>query len=105
MTNKSLTEPRNGYISKDKCVFGAEVFVIKRQPVIENVCVLNLSQPYKHEWKIPEFSKLGSIWYSEEFFAGGYNWYLFTSHHSTFVFYSTPKPDEVDFVLCNVGIL
>lgn len=79
MSKKSLTKACNGYLFKDKCVFGAEVFVIKEQPLcplIEKVSMLKVSHPYKHDWKISEFSKMEEIWKSEEFFAGGYNWYL-----------------------------
>lgn len=73
-----VTEPSNGYLLKDKCVFGAEVFVIKKQPVlVEKVSALNSSTPYKREWNISRFSELDSKWESEEFSYGGYNWYIF----------------------------
>ncbi|XP_057777958.1 uncharacterized protein LOC130996674 [Salvia miltiorrhiza] len=71
ITKESMT---NGYLFKDKCVFGAEVFVMKKAPLIQNVCVHNVSNPYKHEWKISQFSKLQGIWKSEEFSTGGYKW-------------------------------
>ncbi|XP_057793975.1 uncharacterized protein LOC131010458 [Salvia miltiorrhiza] len=75
ITKKSLTDVSNGFLFKDKCVFGAEVFVIKKQPpLVQTVCVHHVSNPYKHEWKISKFSKLEGIWKSEEFSTGGYKW-------------------------------
>ncbi|XP_057793963.1 uncharacterized protein LOC131010449 [Salvia miltiorrhiza] len=72
ITKESMT---NGYLFKDKCVFGAEVFVMKKHaPLVQTVCVHHVSNPYKHEWKISQFSKLQGIWKSEEFSTGGYKW-------------------------------
>ncbi|XP_057789232.1 ubiquitin C-terminal hydrolase 12-like [Salvia miltiorrhiza] len=79
ITKESLKEASHGYLFKDKCVFGAEVFVIKNQPpLVQNVRAHHVSiNPYKQEWKISNFSKLEGMWKSEEFCTGGYKWYLF----------------------------
>lgn len=74
ISKKRFREAGNGILLNDECVFGAEVFVIKKQRVIENVCVLAGTDPYKREWEIPNFSKLGKVWRSEEFSTGGYKW-------------------------------
>lgn len=75
MSKKCFTEPANGILLNDTCVFGAEVFVIKNQRVMENVSVLALYDPCTRKWEISDFSKQDNVWNSEEFSAGGYKWY------------------------------
>ncbi|XP_047978778.1 uncharacterized protein LOC125220668 [Salvia hispanica] len=68
--------PTNGYVVDDNCVFGAEVLVIKSERVNECLRLVKDAAPTKHEWKIPNFSKLGDVWESEDFDVGNYKWYL-----------------------------
>ncbi|KAH6778362.1 hypothetical protein C2S51_009674 [Perilla frutescens var. frutescens] len=74
ISKKSLTDPTNGYLVDDNCVFGAEVFVIKSQRIIESLCLKRVTQPFKREWEISPFSQLGAVWESEEFEAGDNHW-------------------------------
>ncbi|KAH6778363.1 hypothetical protein C2S52_006104 [Perilla frutescens var. hirtella] len=76
ISKKLLTDPSNGYLFNDNCVFGAEVFVIKKEPAVEHVSLLDFTAQCKHQWEISEFSKQENVWSSEEFFAGGYNWQI-----------------------------
>ncbi|XP_012833021.1 PREDICTED: ubiquitin carboxyl-terminal hydrolase 12-like [Erythranthe guttata] len=69
-----MSDPSNGYLYGDSCVFGVEVFVIKREPVIEYVCLKNFDVLHKRDWKIQNFSKLGDEWKCEEFCVGGHKW-------------------------------
>ncbi|EYU41082.1 hypothetical protein MIMGU_mgv1a024974mg, partial [Erythranthe guttata] len=76
ISKESLTDPSNGYVVGDKsCVFGAEVFVAKKEAITQCVSSRNVDIPYKRDWIIPNFSKLGDDWKSEEFSAGGEKWY------------------------------
>lgn len=52
------------------------MYVIKNQGIGECLLSLNGVKPYKHEWKINEFTKLKSYVYSEEFTVEGYKWYI-----------------------------
>ncbi|EYU41000.1 hypothetical protein MIMGU_mgv1a026528mg, partial [Erythranthe guttata] len=61
ISKKFMSDPSNGYLVDDNCVLGAEVFV-------------NVVTPYKRNWKIPNFSKLGKVWNSEQFSAGGHKY-------------------------------
>ncbi|KAL9162543.1 hypothetical protein ABFS82_07G097000 [Erythranthe guttata] len=75
ISKKFLTDPSNGYLVDDNCVFGAEVSVVKKEAfAIECLSLKNFEIPYKRDWKIPNFSKLGEFWKSEEFSAGGHKW-------------------------------
>ncbi|XP_012833064.1 PREDICTED: probable inactive serine/threonine-protein kinase fnkC [Erythranthe guttata] len=75
ISKESLTDPSNGYVVGDKsCVFGAEVFVAKKEAITQCVSSRNVDIPYKRDWIIPNFSKLGDDWKSEEFSAGGEKW-------------------------------
>lgn len=66
---QTLTDPSNGYIRDDFCLFGAEVFVIKRIPIPSaltddvNPCI----------WKVEKFSTIKDTeyYYSKNFVAGG----------------------------------
>ncbi|KAI3459811.1 hypothetical protein Pfo_016474 [Paulownia fortunei] len=74
ISKKSLTDESNGYLVDDNCVFGAEVFVIKSQQVIERLSLMKVTCPYKRDWKISEFSKLKDVWTSEVFSSGDHQW-------------------------------
>ncbi|KAG8366331.1 hypothetical protein BUALT_Bualt17G0068700 [Buddleja alternifolia] len=74
ISKKSLTDPSNGYLVDDKCVFGAEVFVIKSQGTIECLSILNAEVPYKHSFNISNFSKLEDVWSSDNFILGDQTW-------------------------------
>ncbi|XP_012851653.1 PREDICTED: MATH domain and coiled-coil domain-containing protein At1g31390-like [Erythranthe guttata] len=54
----SSPDPSNGYLVNDNIVFGAEVFVVKKDAVIECVSLNNINIHYKHDFKISDFSKL-----------------------------------------------
>ncbi|KAL3641547.1 hypothetical protein CASFOL_012362 [Castilleja foliolosa] len=72
---KDLTDPSNGYIVNDKCVFGAEVFVNENKAVIECMSLKSVdTYSYKQEFKVTNFSSLKEKWISEEFTAGGHKW-------------------------------
>lgn len=77
ISKKILSDPSNGYLINDNCVFGAEVFIVKREAVIECLSFKNvdINPYYESDWKIKKFSKLKKdIWDSEEFNAGGHKW-------------------------------
>ncbi|KAL8048842.1 hypothetical protein ABFX02_07G093400 [Erythranthe guttata] len=77
ISKESLTDPSNGYVAGDKsCVFGAEVFVAKKLAITHCVSSRNVDIPYKRDWIIPNYSKLGLCWVSEEFGAGGEKWII-----------------------------
>ncbi|KAM7497063.1 hypothetical protein LguiA_021477 [Lonicera macranthoides] len=79
---QTITDPSNGYIRDDFCIFGAEVFIIKHSGLTD---AINL---YKHSgltdainlyiWEIEKFSTIkDKEYYDSKFFvAGGYSWYL-----------------------------
>ncbi|EYU41057.1 hypothetical protein MIMGU_mgv11b023521mg [Erythranthe guttata] len=72
---ESLTDPSNGYVVADKsCVFGAEVFVAKKEAITQCVSSRNVDIPYKRDWIIPNYSKIKQFWESEVFCAGGGKW-------------------------------
>ncbi|GER40464.1 TRAF-like family protein [Striga asiatica] len=67
ISKTELNDPHNGYLSHDNCVFGAEVFVKENKAMIDCLSLKNVvDAPYKREWNIPNFSKLGSDWVSPE---------------------------------------
>ncbi|EYU25585.1 hypothetical protein MIMGU_mgv1a017793mg [Erythranthe guttata] len=74
ISRKVLSDPSNGYIIDDRCVFGAEVFVVKREAAIERVLLTNVNTYYNHALEILGFSQLPQRWVSEEFDAGGQKW-------------------------------
>ncbi|XP_027772158.1 uncharacterized protein LOC107016410 [Solanum pennellii] len=76
ISHETFKDPSNGYLVDDKCIFGVDVYVIKKQGIGECMSLLNDTEPYKHEWKITEFSKLNEEAYSEEFTVGDYRWKL-----------------------------
>ncbi|XP_012836662.1 PREDICTED: uncharacterized protein LOC105957274 [Erythranthe guttata] len=78
ISKKTLLDPSNGYLGDDICVFGAEVFIVKREAVTECLSLKNVySEHYKHEFKISNFSELENVWHSEEFNVGCHIWYHF----------------------------
>ncbi|KAH0650887.1 hypothetical protein KY284_030799 [Solanum tuberosum] len=54
----------------DKCVLGAEIFVVQRQAIGECLSMVKSTDSFKREWNICKFSKLGENWLSEEFTVG-----------------------------------
>ncbi|XP_042064176.1 MATH domain and coiled-coil domain-containing protein At3g58250-like [Salvia splendens] len=63
-----------GYIVDDVCVFGAEVFVLKTQLVVECLSLVQNSATITRDWKIYGFSKLVDLWVSEEFVVANHKW-------------------------------
>ncbi|KAL8048881.1 hypothetical protein ABFX02_07G096000 [Erythranthe guttata] len=80
ISKKIMSEPSNGYLVDDNCVFGAEVFVVKREAEDVTQCfyLRDVGIPFKRYWMIPNFSKLGDkdIWKSQEFTAGCKKWMI-----------------------------
>ncbi|KAL7145555.1 hypothetical protein ABFS83_07G092400 [Erythranthe nasuta] len=77
ISKKNMFDASNGYIMNDNCVFGAEVFVVKREAVTECLSLKSIEiVPYKHDFKISKFQKIEGFWESEKFSAGGYKWYI-----------------------------
>ncbi|KAL7097931.1 hypothetical protein ACP275_10G173900 [Erythranthe tilingii] len=75
ISKESLRDESNGYLVDDNFILGAEVFVLKRQRVIENVTLLKPTiYQHTHEWKIVDFSKLKKVWESEEFTINNVKW-------------------------------
>ncbi|EYU28830.1 hypothetical protein MIMGU_mgv1a018140mg, partial [Erythranthe guttata] len=76
MSKKVLVDQSNGYLIDNNIVLGAEVLVIKRQRVIENVTLLKHAEnEHIRDWKIQEFSKLeNEVWISQEFTISNVNW-------------------------------
>ncbi|KAK3404290.1 hypothetical protein EUGRSUZ_K00592 [Eucalyptus grandis] len=73
MLLKTFTDPSNGYLVDDTCVFGVEVFVIKSSGVGECL-TLKESASYTHEWKISRLSSLGIQSFSDVFTVGDHKW-------------------------------
>ncbi|KAL9139889.1 hypothetical protein ABFS82_O000100 [Erythranthe guttata] len=74
ISKEIMSDPSNGYLFNDTCVFGAEVFVIERQAAVECLSLDNVDTRYKHDLKISDFSKLQETWNSAYFIAGGHKW-------------------------------
>ncbi|XP_048430610.1 ubiquitin C-terminal hydrolase 13-like [Pyrus x bretschneideri] len=75
---EAFTDPSNGYLVGDTCVFGAEVFVCKERRRGKEECItLNARLTFKHPWRIEKFSKLKYEWIeSKPFNAVGMKWKL-----------------------------
>ena len=73
---KTFEDSSKGYLVKDCCVFGAEVFVIKPSGKREVLSMLKKPANGFSTWKIQYFSKLdkNSTLY-KTFTAGGRSWY------------------------------
>ncbi|EYU40989.1 hypothetical protein MIMGU_mgv1a020549mg, partial [Erythranthe guttata] len=52
ISKKIMSNPSSGYLVDDKCVFGAEVYVVKREAVTECVSLKNVDINHKQEFKI-----------------------------------------------------
>lgn len=75
ISKKTLIDPSNGYVLDDNCVLGAEVYVIVTKRISECVSLLKPpSAPCKREFKVSNFSNLGSVWNSDDFLLGGHKW-------------------------------
>ncbi|EYU41029.1 hypothetical protein MIMGU_mgv1a025839mg [Erythranthe guttata] len=74
ISKEIMSNPSNGYLVKDNCVFGAEVFVVKSEAVTECLSLNNVNIPYKQEFMISNFSQVEHIWKSQEFSVGGHKW-------------------------------
>ncbi|KDO39780.1 hypothetical protein CISIN_1g046711mg, partial [Citrus sinensis] len=73
---EAFNDSTNGYLVKDTCVFGAEVFVKERSRV-KGECLSMEKYAYssKYVWKIDNFSKLGAGYKeSQAFGAGNHKW-------------------------------
>ncbi|KAM2745478.1 hypothetical protein PS2_021203 [Malus domestica] len=83
---EAFTDPSNGYLIGDTCVFGAEVFVCKQRRRGKGECItLDACLMYKHPWRIEKFSKLKyERIESEPFTAGGKKWKLVLYPKGTF---------------------
>ncbi|CAK9148651.1 unnamed protein product [Ilex paraguariensis] len=68
----AFTNPDNGYLVNDTCVFGAEVFVYHKK---ESLLMVKDAIKCKHTWKIERFSKLDKECKdSDTFNAGDQKW-------------------------------
>ncbi|KAM0962267.1 hypothetical protein ACFX2I_021411 [Malus domestica] len=78
---EAFTDPSDGYLIGDTCVFGAEVFVCKQRRRGKGECItLDACLMYKHPWRIEKFSKLKyERIESEPFTAGGKKWHVYIS--------------------------
>ncbi|KAL3655343.1 hypothetical protein CASFOL_001129 [Castilleja foliolosa] len=77
MSKKTLTDPSNGYVVDDKCIFGAEVYVNENKAITQCLSVKNVyPEPYKQEFMISNFSTLKVKWISDEFTVGGHKWII-----------------------------
>ncbi|KAL9162537.1 hypothetical protein ABFS82_07G096400 [Erythranthe guttata] len=110
ISKKILLDQSNGYLINDTCVFGAEVFVIKREAVTEYLSLKKDVIPYKRDWTISNFSQLGDVWQSEEFFVDDHKWKISLdprgngegtgSHVSIFLYYLGSERVEACYTIC-----
>ncbi|EYU25588.1 hypothetical protein MIMGU_mgv1a024869mg [Erythranthe guttata] len=98
ISRKVLSDPSNGYIIDDSCVFGAEDFVVKREAVIERVLLTNVNTYYNHALEILGFTQLPQRWVFEEFDARGQKWYNFFFSISSS---SWGRPVHIDLATIN----
>lgn len=76
ISTDTLLDPSKGFLVDNNCVFGAEVYVIKNQPINECMSLQKDIASFKREWKISGFSELGHVWTSEQFEVGDHKWFL-----------------------------
>ncbi|KAK3220054.1 hypothetical protein Dsin_014024 [Dipteronia sinensis] len=71
----TFSDPGNGYLIDDTCVFGMEVFVVKNS--FKEECLSMMREPikYYHTWKVTDFSSLVDDKYVSKSF-GCYKWYI-----------------------------
>lgn len=101
---ETLIDPTNGYIVDDKCLFGAEVFVIKSKGIRECLSLSKVTDSCKREFKLSKFSELKNEWYSEEFITGDHKWYISLCRFSTTTLTFLPFSDLViPNLLVNLG--
>ncbi|KAI6668057.1 hypothetical protein NL676_036598, partial [Syzygium grande] len=66
----TFTDPSNGYLIDDTCVFGVEILIIKNSGLGECFTPIE-GTSCTHEWNVSKFSTLADESYcSESFFAG-----------------------------------
>ncbi|XP_015382885.1 MATH domain and coiled-coil domain-containing protein At1g31390-like [Citrus sinensis] len=70
---KTFSDPLNGYLVNDACVFGAEVFVVKNTFKGECLSMMHDPPTYYHTLKVSNFSSLLDEFYESESF-GCYKW-------------------------------
>ncbi|KAK0597061.1 hypothetical protein LWI29_021395 [Acer saccharum] len=72
---KTFSNPENGYLLDDTCVFGVEVFVVKN--TFKEGCLSMMHEPATcyHTWKVTNFSTLVNEKYDSESF-GCNKWYI-----------------------------
>ncbi|XP_019265061.1 PREDICTED: uncharacterized protein LOC109242675 [Nicotiana attenuata] len=99
LPHKAFKEASNGYLIDDKCVFGAEIFVVQRQTIGECLSVEKSNDKFKREWKISNFSNLGKDLLSEEFTVGDHKWklWLFPKDNEKYVSIFLVSVDSKDF--------
>lgn len=81
LPHKTFKEASNGYLVDDKCVFGAEIFVIKRQGIGECLSMVKSNDAFNRVWKIHNFFNVEVDWFSEEFTVGDHKWYYYFLHY------------------------
>lgn len=87
MSKEMLEDPSHGFLIDNNCVFGAEVFVVEKLAVSECLSLKSVIDPYKLDWKISNFSKLGHCWTSNKFVAEGLNWFLFPKSITKYIYF------------------
>ncbi|XP_047333322.1 uncharacterized protein LOC124936843 isoform X2 [Impatiens glandulifera] len=74
----TFNDSSNGYLVKDTCVFGAEVFIIQQSRKLDVLSLLPEESRYNlvtHVWKVKSFSNLQLERYeSDAFNCGDYKW-------------------------------
>ncbi|WCJ18794.1 TRAF-like family protein [Euphorbia peplus] len=73
-----FNDPSNGYVIDDRCVFGAEVYIIKStsKPKAEEFSLVKNPPNGTFTWKIDEFSTIMEHKFSPEFSVAGRTWKL-----------------------------
>ncbi|KAK1560140.1 hypothetical protein Q3G72_022751 [Acer saccharum] len=60
---KTFSNPKNGYLIDDKCVFGVEVFIVKSIFKGERLQIMNQLATDNHSWKVTNFSSKTNEFY------------------------------------------
>ncbi|MCD7459412.1 hypothetical protein HAX54_040869 [Datura stramonium] len=76
LSHETFENASNGYLVEDKCVFGAEIFVVQSRAIGECLSLVKSNGSFKREWKICNFPNLDEDWVSEEFNVEGHKWQL-----------------------------
>ncbi|CAI9119059.1 OLC1v1020725C1 [Oldenlandia corymbosa var. corymbosa] len=78
MPSKTFSDPSNGYLVNDGCMFGVEVYICKENNTRtkgESLMMMKDAISYKHSWKIESFSSLtDKPEESKPFHAGEQKW-------------------------------